>query len=1342
MPLRNNQAGLLFMALLYSAHGFAADFEFFEKRIRPVLVAECHQCHAGENAKGNLRLDHRAGWQSAESVIVPGKPQESRLIQSIRHQLPDAKMPKDGARLDKSVIADFEKWIADGAPDPRDQPPAAETVSQQSWDTTREFRKQWWSFQPVRDPAIPTAGNEWSSHPVDRFVWGGMQQHGLSPAEPASRRELVRRTCFALIGLPPTPEQMQEALKLPHSALVDRLLASDHFGERWGRHWLDWFRYAESHGSEGDAPIPHAHRYRDYVIRALNADVPYDQLIREHLAGDLLEKPRVNTALGLNESAIGIAQLRMVQHGYQPTEPMMEMVRFVDDQIDVISKAFLGLTVSCARCHDHKFDPISQKDYYAMFGIFRSAIPGLVSVNAPGSLELHRERLAELKSDIRAAIAENWLRHAEDIPELLKHDKTWQEAVADAKNDTPLHIWKQLTTRKDQEFAAQWNKYQALQLAKIEFQQADLKSRFRRAWNPTTIQSDWYRNGTAWKDGLTRAGEFFLETEGNRLIRSIYPRGLFTHLLSSKHNGQLHSPKFKLDSDSISVRVMGNDLAQVRLVVGNYPLPRGGIYGQRSQPWHEELRWYKWNTTYWKGEEAHIEVATHDELTFFSQAYRGGRKPNRGDGRSYIGITDVVFDDDGQEKPNDEHLVSGPLFQGPTPASREQLADHYRNVLRASITDWKTRNLDDRQAAFLDYFLQLGLLPNTTESVTGAKELVAEYRKLEAEIPVATRSSGVLETVGINQPLLDRGNYKQPTEPVSRRFLEAFGAGTYETRFSGRREFAEDLLRPDNPLVTRVLVNRVWTYLFGEGIVSSTDNFGRLGTKPTHPELLDHLATWFANNGYSIKKLIAYLTKTRSYQLSSNPSEKASQDDPANTWLSHFRVQRLDAESLRDALLATSGRLDRKMFGDPQPGNGNRRSIYVRAKRNSRDEFLKTFDSPEPLSTRSKRDVTNVPAQSLALLNNPFVKNSARVLGDRISGVNESERIHSLFEIALNRGPSTQEFEAIQKLHEQLLTDGQRRQEHLQRLIKERETLSSEFSILGNQFRALVLKQRESTGQEPNAGPQPHLLWTFDQDANESLLGLKTTLHGNARIEDGALVVDGGRSYALSDRLPTDLVEKTLEVRVQLADLNQRGGGAISIQSPNGVFFDAIVFGERTPRKWLPGSNNFRRTQPLRGDTENDAKTRPVHFALVYSKDGTITGYRDGVLYGRPYKSNGPYRFPANDTVIGFGIRHLQAGGNRMLKGRILEARVYDRALSAEEVAAAAGKQTDFVSEKELLAEMPAHFRGRYLDYQRQIAKRDSKISELQKLTTPNEKTVWAELAHAVYNLKEFIYLR
>ncbi len=330
-------------------------------------------------------------------------------------------MPKGGPRLSAAVVGDFEKWIALGAPDPRDKPPAAsEIAALTSWEFIRKQRQHWWSFQPVTRPKVPEVTDQnWSSHPIDRFILARLEAAKLAPAAPADRRTLIRRVTFALTGLPPTPIEIDRFLKddspLAYEALVDRLLNSPRFGERWARHWMDWLRYADSHGSEGDPMIPHAWRYRDYLIRALNDDVPYDRLVREHVAGDLSPDPRINQSLQINESAIGPAHLRMVAHGYAPTDALDELVTFTDNQIDVLSKAFLGLTVACARCHNHKFDPIGQTDFYALFGILASTRPALVTIDTPAHADTNRHELERLKAQIRSRLGTAWLNTAQPV---------------------------------------------------------------------------------------------------------------------------------------------------------------------------------------------------------------------------------------------------------------------------------------------------------------------------------------------------------------------------------------------------------------------------------------------------------------------------------------------------------------------------------------------------------------------------------------------------------------------------------------------------------------------------------------------------------------------------------------------------------------------------------------------------------------------------------------------------------------------------------------------------------------------------------------------------------------
>ncbi|PHX58497.1 MAG: hypothetical protein CK522_03855 [Opitutia bacterium] len=398
-----------------------ADLEFFESKIRPVLVSECYECHDAKKQKADLRLDFRDGiLKGGENgpTIVPGNAQKSLLIQSITHAHEDLQMPKKRPKLDAKIIADFVSWVNRGAPDPRTAAPTDSITP--AWADLLAVRKNWWSFQPVVNPSIPAGP---ASSPIDRFLNAKIIAAKLTPAVKADKATLLRRVTYTLTGLPPTTAEIAafkaDTSPEAYAQVIDRLLASPRYGEHFARHWMDLVRYADTHGSEGDPNIPQSWRYRDYLIRAFNDNVPYDQFVREQIAGDLLPQPRVNATEQLNESALGTGHFRLIEHGYQPVDTHDEQVRNVDNQIDVVSKTFLGLTVSCARCHDHKFDPISQADFYAFYGIFASSRPGQVTVDSPEQLGLHREKLSGLKQEIREALAAQWRQQAKDLPAAL-----------------------------------------------------------------------------------------------------------------------------------------------------------------------------------------------------------------------------------------------------------------------------------------------------------------------------------------------------------------------------------------------------------------------------------------------------------------------------------------------------------------------------------------------------------------------------------------------------------------------------------------------------------------------------------------------------------------------------------------------------------------------------------------------------------------------------------------------------------------------------------------------------------------------------------------------------------
>jgi len=403
-----------------------ADLEFFETKIRPVLVAECYECHDAKKQKGDLRLDYRDGLLKGGeegAAIVPGDAKKSILVQSMDYRHETLQMPKKRPKLDAKIIADFVEWVNRGAPDPRTKAP--EDSITPAWSDLLQVRKHWWSFQPIASPVIP-AGK--SVSPIDRFLDAKIAAAGIAPSAKADKSTLIRRATYVLTGLPPSPFEIAafeaDTSSDAFAKVVDRLLASPRYGEHFARHWMDLVRYADSHGSEGDPAIPQSWRYRDYLIRAFNTDVPYDQFIREQLAGDLLKSPRINPQEQLNESALGTGHFRLIEHGFQPVDTIDEQVRNIDNQIDVVSKMFLGLTVSCARCHDHKFDAISQADFYAFYGIFASTRPGQVTIDSPAQLDQHRDRLTELKQAIRSELAADWIRQAKAIPASLERIRT------------------------------------------------------------------------------------------------------------------------------------------------------------------------------------------------------------------------------------------------------------------------------------------------------------------------------------------------------------------------------------------------------------------------------------------------------------------------------------------------------------------------------------------------------------------------------------------------------------------------------------------------------------------------------------------------------------------------------------------------------------------------------------------------------------------------------------------------------------------------------------------------------------------------------------------------------
>lgn len=1328
LVLKTRSSLLLSSLLLLPLSGRAAPspeaIEFFEAKIRPVLAQDCYECHrTGGKQKAGLALDHRAALLAGGDsgpAIKPGDPDGSLLMMVIRHQKEGLKMPKAGAKLEDEIIADFAKWIEMGAPDPREEPSSDQEVAKDTdWGAVMERRKSWWSFQPIKKPALP-AGK--AAHPVDRFIDRGIGKAGLERAEEADRRSLIRRLSFALRGLPPTSAE-SEAFAKDTSAdayekLVDRYLASSQYGERWARHWMDWLRYADSHGSEGDPNIPNSWQYRDYLIRALNADIPYHQLVREHVAGDLLEKPRVKE--GRNESAIGPAHLRMVFHGFAPTDALDEKVRFTDDQIASLTKGFLGLTVSCARCHDHKFDAISQKDYYALFGIFGSTKPGMVTATAPGDEgKKRRARMAELKEQIRTRLADHWIKEADAVTKRLAEPAA-SEKGGDFKHVLhPLHM----VAKNEGEFGkamASWENH-AKEL------KAHRERKYRHDWNVGAGETTGTTHGPT--AGSPEVAGGFTVGGGDDAIGSIYPAGAYSHLTTKKDPGVALSPRSLLDGKhEVWARVIG-DGAHIRYSVQNYP--RNGTVYPTGRVQGGNWKWQRWGVDYWEGDHIHLEVTTGPD-----QAILVNNNNN-----TWFGLREVLIVKRGEPSPPGELLdYMEPLLNTLREVSATDLggvSSAYGVAIKMAAKAWKEGKASDGQAMLLNELLAAGVLSRKSDQTEGLAALANEFRDLESQIQAPTRVPGVWEADSFDQPLFDRGNHKKPLAAVPRRFLEAIDAKPYQSKGSGRRELADDMVRADNPFTTRVIVNRLWHHLFGRGIVSTTDNFGRLGQKPSHPELLDYLASKFVDDGWSMKKAVRFMVTSEAWKRSSDTSEKASEVDPSNILLSHFRVRRLEAEAIRDSLLFVTGGLEDTMYGGPVGGGTPRRSVYVRVRRNSLDSFLAAFDAPTPVSTVGRRDVTNVPAQSLTMLNSDFVIGLAEKWSGQIEG-QPITRISTMFEAALGRPPSASELKAAETFVAQMVarrsaTDAERNV--IQKQLEEGRVKLAELSA---EARERVLAIRGVGDAEKTAVDPPIARWDFEGNGEDRIGRMHLKLHQGASIKDGALKVGGG-GYALSGPLRQPLRAKTLEAWVQLDNLEQKGGGVMTLQTRDAKDFDSIVYAELKPRRWLAGSERHDRTQPLNGPKENEAHQGAIHIAYTYAADGTVTAYRQGVPYGKPIKP-GLKSFAAGNANVIFGSRHGPPSGDRQLAGRILEARLYDRALTAAEIAASASKDQNFVSEKDLVEALsPAERleRESLIDQQKQLAKR------LESSTKPGRPSnEWADFAHALFNLKEFIYLR
>ncbi len=1047
----------------------AARLAFFEQRIRPVLVEHCHECHSADAKalKGGLRVDSRTGLLrggDTRAAVVPGDPAASLLVEALSYTNRDLQMPPKG-RLPDAVLADFTRWIAEGAVDPRKET----TLSRPA---PAEGATNHWAFRPIPRVEVPAASTaDASVHPLDRFIDARLHAHGWHRSPRANARTLIRRATYDLTGLPPTPGEIAAFLADDSpdafSRLVERLLTSPRYGERWGRWWLDVARYADTNGQDENKVMANAWRYRDWVIRSFNANQPFDAFLTEQLAGDLLPTNGVSEQAVFDRwTATGFLVLgpKMLAEQDKP-KLVMDLV---DEQIEVVSRAFLGLTVGCARCHDHKFDPIPTRDYYALAGIFKSTrtmenlafvskfnerrITGAVELAA---IETHARELATASNRVNQA-----LQQANSALSASWRTNLGQFLTL-AAADTPIT-------------GPETNQLARLRMVLRDHAETNsVGPRLRSLVDDPGAVAELLASAEPATDsgGLRLApgkvGAAFRATGQNHLEQPTSPE-LEPATLTVEAWVQAVEFPAERDTRRWLVSKGANEWTE-----GHYALmldrDRAGAYLNLGGG--RENVFALWSDARLKPGTWHHLAFTYDARTlrlFLDGKPAGELEINRprtpGSGPLVIG------------KRPDGHVHFRGLLDEVRVWSRalavEDLRSHFENPAAAdgsgATARWDFNDLTaaERQSVELaethaalfgtDGILALPkdprpLFPPATRAELEALERQRDDLKARTPAPPAF-ALAVAEDKPVDLPVHVRGSHLNlAKDPVPRGFIrvaQRAAAPELPADRSGRLELADWLTSPDNPLTARVIVNRLWQAHFGEGLVRTPYNFGLRGEAPSHPELLDWLAGEFIRSGWDVKHLHRLILGSATWQQASEMrnadfglrNEMANagaqpipqsafhnphSEDPDNRLLSHFPRQRLEAEMVRDALLAVAGRLDITAGGslvnwkndeytpaDDVSATSLRRSVYLPVVRDRVFDVFTIFDFANPSVGTSKRNPTVVSHQALFFLNSPLVKASARALAVNLLTElphNQEARIQLAYERAYGRPPTEPE---------------------------------------------------------------------------------------------------------------------------------------------------------------------------------------------------------------------------------------------------------------------------------------------------------------------------------------------
>ena len=902
--------------------------EFFEKQVRPILVKRCFECHGGSANEGGLSLASRSGWmKGGESgpVLEPGSPNSSLLIDAINHKTLIMPPEERGGKLPSDEIAVLTKWVEMGAPDPR-------TGDEVIGGMTLEEARSWWAFQPI--PRIPVQDHTNDVQHIDDLLRSKLEQHGLKLRPHTDRRTLLRRLSYGLTGLPPTLEELNafaiDSTEISMLNAINRLLESPQYGVHWGRRWLDVVRYADTAGENADHPLPHAWRYRNWVMDAMQRDMPYQDFVRMQIAGDLLSESADPEKF--SEGIVATGYLAIARRFGHDSDKDMYLTH--EDIIDNIGKSFLGLTISCARCHDHKYDPISAEDYYALYGILEStkfAFPGCEAKGRPRDLVpmLPKSKIDELLKPWQEKVAaiefEKQKRNQAAESHRSKIKESWGASKVTLSEtlvpEGASHAFESKVTVRTGEsivLAVKPNENHGADSSLIEWTIQELSGDSKRSWSSNDLI-----------DVLTNKNPLHINGATLSLVELVDNSPSFLNESANEINGRRELKKWSIgDTPSVFVNTaeqavdVWTSLAPRSFFV--HPGTKSSVAVIWTSPIDGELLL--------SGRVADAHPAALDGVTFELS-----------------------------------HIASGEM-------STELLA--------------------------------LGSLTTNLPEAGPAPSIPVAY--------------GVVDAQPKNARLHERGDPEKLGAEVSRRWLTIFGGNTVDSQSSsGRRELGNWIA--ESPIAARVMVNRIWEWHFGTGLVKSSSDFGTRGEVPTHPELLDFLTARFIQSGYSIKAMHRLILQTDAYQ---RRSDAPDQNDTDNRWLSHFSRRRLTAEEIRDSLLMASGQLDLERgsshpfpaestwsFTQHQPFNANyetnKRSAFIMVQRQRRHPYLALFDGADPNASTANRQTTTVPTQALYFINDPFFHTQANLVAEEIvKSKRHDERIVAAYERLFQREPS------------------------------------------------------------------------------------------------------------------------------------------------------------------------------------------------------------------------------------------------------------------------------------------------------------------------------------------------